>query len=123
MERNKHSLIQELSEKAKQRLFVDRLTTPKNDSAFLYYSKILVMDPKNVLAKDGIKKIGARYAFLANRSYRNFDYKATADLVKRGLEVVPNHTRLLELKKDLERSKPGVFFKSLEKNIQLLMGS
>lgn len=120
VERNKHSLIEELSEKAKQRLFVDRLTTPTDDSAFVYYSRILEIDPENFLALEGIQKIGERYFFLADQAYRQFDYEKTANLVKRGLDVSPKQAGLLELKRDLRRSKPGAFFKSLGKNIQSL---
>ncbi len=111
----KQALIQELSEKAKKSLSKNRLTTPMDDSALLYFNKILKIAPDSVLARTGIRGIADRYAILADQAYRQFDYEKAGIFTRKGLEMAPNHARLKELKTDLTRSKPGVFLKSLEK--------
>ncbi len=118
IEKIKQALIQEWYEKATQRLSKNRLTTPADDSAFLYFANILQISPDSVLGRSGMRKIADRYAILADQAYKQFDYEKAELFTRKGLEIAPDHTRLKELKDDLTRSKPGVFFKTLEKNLQ-----
>ena len=65
-----------------------------------------------------MQRIADKYSALAEESYRGLKFSQARVFVDRGLKVVPKHKRLLELKNDLSRSKPGIFFKAIKKNIE-----
>jgi len=48
-----------------QALDADRLLSPENNNAFNYFSRALVMDSDNEIAREGIAAIVARYLALA----------------------------------------------------------
>jgi len=106
-----------LDKKAKKSLARNRLTTPTTDSAFLYYSEIKKIDSGSRLAKDGLMAIADRYMSLAEKAYRQFNYEKSRVFVAKGLKVVPEHRELKQMKEELAKSKPEVFFKTLGKNI------
>jgi serine/threonine protein kinase len=116
----KQTFIAELYNKAEARLAANRLTTPADDSALLYYNKIKEVDPYSAQVQAGLQKIADRYASIADLAYRKFNFRSAEEYVKKGLMVVPGHSRLLTLKRDLTKSKPEIFFKGLEKNIDAL---
>ncbi len=119
----KQMYIAELYNKAEKRLTVNRLTTPADDSALLYYNKIKEINPYSAQALSGFQRIADRYALMADLAYRKFDFRTAEKYVKRGLMVVPDHSRLLTLNRDLTRSKPEIFLKGLEKNIDALFSN
>ncbi|MBU1567868.1 MAG: protein kinase [Proteobacteria bacterium] len=110
--------IRKLADKAEEALQKNQLTTPANDCAHKYYLNILHIDGKNSLAMRGIQRIADRYAELAEEAYRNLNIGKSREYVRQGLAVAPQHRHLLQLQRDLTRSKPGMFFKSLEKSIK-----
>ena len=112
----KEKLILNLTGKAEQALRRNDLTTPTDDCAYKYYNEILKIERQNPIALNGMKKIADRYAVLAEDAYRNLNLTNAREFVRSGLAVAPNHPKLLELQRDLSRSKPGIFFKSLEKS-------
>ena len=114
----KQILIADLYKKAEERLNANWLTNPADDSALLYYNKIKEVNPYSVQAQAGLRKIADRYASMADLAYRKFDFRTAEEYVKRGLTVVPDHDRLLTLKRDFPRSKPEVFAKGVEKNAE-----
>ncbi len=109
--------VETLAAKARQRLEENKLTTPVGDSALAYFQKIERIDPDSKIARRGYQEIANRYASLAEDAYRNLQYETCRQYVDKGLEVMPGHKRLLALKVDLSRSKPGKFFRSVKKNI------
>ncbi len=117
-EKEKKLFIEELATKAQQALENNNLTSPPGACAYGYYRDILVLDPDSVIARQGIGKIANKYADLADTAYRNLHLVNAREYVKKGLDVQPNHERLLSLQQDLALSKPGIFFKSLQKNLQ-----
>lgn len=117
-EKEKRMLIGELAQKAQHSIEIDNLTTPSKDCAYRYYQDIRKLDHDNVIAKNGMKKIANRYADLAEDSYRNLNLVNAREFVKKGLKVQSDHDRLLALQGDLSLSKPGIFFKMLQKNVQ-----
>lgn len=121
LETQRQTAIHKLVLKAEQCLKEDQLTTPKDDSAFLHYSEILKVDPKSSLAQEGFGKIADRYAVIAGWAFRQFNFDTSSTFVRNGLEVVPDHPRLLGLQEDLNRGHPGLFFKSVEKNVNALI--
>jgi hypothetical protein len=68
-----------------------------------------------------MRKIADRYAELADTYYRNFNLANAREYVRKGLIVQPDHERLLGIQQDLSLSKPGMFFKMLEKNVQTVI--
>ena len=114
----KKEAIRILAGKAEAALQKDHLTSPEGDCAHRYYSEILQLDGNNVLAVAGMQKIADRYAVLAEESYRNLNIAQCREYVRQGLAIAPQHRQLLQLRRDLTRSKPGMFFKSLEKSFK-----
>lgn len=101
---------------AQQAFGRDKLTSPASTSAQHYYNQIKEVDSNNHAAQTGLYAIGDRYTELATEAYINLNLNRTQRLIQKGLQVVPDHHGLLGLKKDLTRSKPGIFFDSLKKN-------
>lgn len=114
----KKQLVKGLRLKAQRALSSNNLTTPTKTSAYTYYSDILKLDSNNTDALNGLQKIADKYAVLADESYRDLNFSKARVFVERGLMVVPQHKRLLEIKSDLSRSKPGIIFKAIKKNIE-----
>ena len=56
---------------------------PKNRSAYLYLQSALEIDPENALARRGLKRIGERYAVLANRALKEESYDKAGRYVDR----------------------------------------
>ncbi|THB76302.1 MAG: serine/threonine protein kinase [Desulfobacteraceae bacterium] len=110
--------IQGLIEKAEQSIEESRLSTPENDCAVLYYRRVLEVDPDNEPAKSGMIRIGNRYAALAEGAWRRLKIKRARYLVRIGLEAVPGHPRLIELKSEFKENQPGLIFKGIGKSIQ-----
>ena len=110
-----------LAAKARKRLQENKLTTPVDDSALTYFEKIGEIEPESKIVKRGYQDIADRYAALADEAYRNLQFEKCRHYVDKGLEVMPGHKRLLALKVDLSRSKPGKFFRSVKKNIGTIL--
>lgn len=104
--------------RAEDALQRDNLTTPADDCAYGYYQQVLRMDDKNSAATRGIARIADRYAELAEEAYRNMRINNAKEYVRQGLSIAPQHRQLRQLQRDLSRSKPGIFFKSIEKSIR-----
>ena len=115
--KKKEGDINVLAEKARQRLAENNLTTPVGDSALTYLDKIKAIDPENMIAETGYREIADRYATLGEEAYRTFQYEACREYVNKGLKVMPGHSRLLELKRELSKPAPEKFLKGVGKNI------
>lgn len=117
----KKQLISALADQADISMAKNNLTSPEDNCAYDQYRKILSLDAGSRVALNGIQAIGDRYALLAENSYRNLKIAKARLFVQRGLQVVPDHRQLRQLKRDLTLSKSGIFFKSLEKNVGSLL--
>jgi len=106
--------IQLLLAKAKKHLDNYRLTVPVKNNARYYYQKVLERDPQNQAARQGYYKIANRYARLAEKSMEKFRYERAKHYVDTGLSIVPEHERLLALKKQVDASLPSRIFHSLK---------
>lgn len=111
------SVVNVLAEKARKRLEENNLVTPVGDSALTYFDEIRKIDPDSQIARQGYRAIADRYAFMADEAYRMLNLEKAKEYVNRGLEIVPDHERLLAIRLDLTRSKPGIFIQSMKKNI------
>lgn len=109
-----------LAARAEAALAENRLTTPADDCAFVYYKQIEQLEGRSDTVRRGLEKIADRYAALAEEAYRNLQREKCREYVRQGLAIDPRHRQLLQLQIDLRRSPPGMFFKSLEKSFQPL---
>ena len=121
IEKTKKELIKNFELKALRSMEKDDLTSPPDDCAYKYYQAIEELDNNSAITKAGMVKIANRYAFLADKAYRNLQLANAREYVARGLKVQPDNSRLLGIKQDLSRSKPGIFFRMLEKNIHTVI--
>jgi serine/threonine protein kinase len=121
IKKKKESLIQRLADKAEQRLNEDKITTPEDNSALYYYTEIQKIDPGSALVQAGFQEMADRYASMADLAYRKFDFVSTKNYVQKGLTLVPDHVRLLQLKSDLNKSHPEIYMKSVEKNTEFFL--
>jgi type II secretory pathway predicted ATPase ExeA len=76
----------------------DRLTIPSGRSAFSYFSQVLVLDPDNEVAQQGMQRIVARYRGMAQRALQREEFSRAQTLAARGLGIKPGDTSLLRLK-------------------------
>jgi len=120
LESERKQVIEDFAAKADTCLMDNRLKTPYNDSALKYYREIEKIDAGNVLVQEGYRKIGAAYARLADRAFRELDLDSSRHYVSEGLEVDPDNWELQLLERELTKSKPEIFFKSMEKNLKKL---
>jgi len=114
----KQKLVGKLTEKAEEAMRSNRLIIPADDNAFQYYREILAIDPQNKTALQGITKIGDNYAELAESAFQNLKILDAKEYVRQGLAVDPQHPHLLQLQKDLMKSKTGLFLKGMEKYLK-----
>lgn len=118
--KERQRLIRELADQAERCLAENKLTTPVDDNALKYYLDIQKLDQNSVLVPEGFRKIGDRYASLADRAFRRLDLGSARHYVSEGLAVAPNHWYLLNLNRELQKSNPEIFIKSMEKNLKSL---
>ncbi|BCL61627.1 hypothetical protein DGMP_23200 [Desulfomarina profundi] len=117
----KNRLLADFEMKALEALEKNRLSTPEGDCAYKYYSDILRIDKDNPRALQGLRTISDRYAAQAEKALLNLNMKKARYYIRQGLLITPDHKLLLELQDDLKRSKPGIFFKSLKKDLETLL--
>jgi serine/threonine protein kinase len=103
----KEQKIQRLLKQARESLEAGRLTTPVEDCATHYFRQLQNLDPDNQAASQGLYEIGSQYASLAERSIEQFNYRRAEHYIKTGLSVVPEHERLLALKRQVHAPLPG----------------
>ena len=106
--------IQLLLTKARKSFNNYRLTVPAKNCARYYYQKVLEIDPQNKIARQGYYNIANRYAWLAEKSLEKFKYERAKSYVVTGLSIVPEHERLLALKRRVDASLPSRVFHSIK---------
>ena len=74
-EETSDSRITEYLEKAQQAFKQQRLTTPKDDSAYFWAKKVLVVDPKNAEAQKLLNRAFDKYLSWANTQYQHEDMR------------------------------------------------
>jgi type II secretory pathway predicted ATPase ExeA len=91
-----------LIERAEQALAEDRLLIPAGNSAHEYYQQVLSEDPGNVRAREGMRRIVARYTALAGSAINHGDNDRALRYIARGLRVHPGDVRLLGMQEHLK---------------------
>ncbi len=92
-------VVQALHWLGKKSLEDFRLTSPAEDNAYYYYSRLLEADPGDKVAAAGLLNIADRYAYLAERFFLENDYGKAQAYTNIGLKFNPNLAALIKLQK------------------------
>ncbi len=111
-------IIRDLARRAEEKIAENMLTTPADDCALKYYREIEAIDADNGLIKEGFRKIGDRYALLADSAFRQLDFDSARHFVSEGIGIDPDNYRLQILERELLKSKPEMIMKGVEKNLK-----
>ncbi len=98
LERIRQLQLTKLLKLGSERFEQQRLTRPLRDNAYFYYQQALLLDPENIVAKEGLERITVEYIALAQDSFAKHEYGNGLNFVNQGLEVDPGNATLLELK-------------------------
>ena len=83
--------------KARFAMESDKLTTPEEDNAYLYYQEVIELVPDHEGARQGLMEIANRHADLAEQAIDRFEYVKAERYVSEGLRVQPDNPRLVAL--------------------------
>lgn len=100
--------VKDFLELAQIHFEVGYLTAPSGSNALWAYKQVLEIDPYNQDAHKGLKKIAAVVEQQAVEFYNLGNYKASLAKIEEGLEAVPKHQELLELKDQILKSGMGL---------------
>ena len=114
--------VRELLARAEQAVAADRLTTPKGNNAYQLYREVLALEPQNVAAHQGLAAIAERYADMADAAFREMRLPTANKFCRQGLAIDPQNPRLRQLQRDLGKSKPAMFLKSIERSFNAPQG-
>jgi len=100
-------VVKDFLELAQIHFEVGYLTSPSGSNALWAYRQALGIDPYNYEAQEGLKKIAGFMEQQAFELYGEGKYKASLAKVEEGLEAVPKHNALLELKDQVLKASLG----------------
>lgn len=86
-----------------------RLTAPPRDNALYYFTRLLRLEPENTAARQGLRRIAAAYALLAERAIAEDSYAKARGYVGIGLQIDPQNESLLALQKMTDPQQRGWF--------------
>jgi len=93
-----------------------RLTTPKNNSAFLFYRKILLLNPNHQGAIEGISNLSEIYLSWAIRSVESLEFLKAKEYIKKAEFLDPDNLNIVSVKKMVaKRSQQKTILFSLNK--------
>lgn len=90
-----------LLQRARLQLRSNQLTQPPGNNAYESYQKILLEDPSNEEALQGIQKVASRYEQLARKHWGQGEFQKSLALINEGLAVSPQHSGLNGLKQEI----------------------
>jgi serine/threonine-protein kinase PpkA len=116
-------LIAQWIERAQGQFQSGRLTTPPGDNAFETYRMLLAVVPGQAEALAGLEQIATRYVQLAEAAREPGNMEASLALIDQGLQAVPGHARLAELRTALGSGQAEAIRGLLGKAEQQLVAS
>jgi len=84
-----------------------RLTAPPRDNAYYYFTRVLQIDPGNRAAREGLRAIARKCAFLAEREMAAGDHERALSYVGVGLQIDPGNESLRVLRDLADTPQPG----------------
>jgi len=97
--------IKALLRQAEAHLAADRLTTPPGMNALEKYREVIGLDPENVEAEEGLKRLVGRYVELANKAITSGDYAKAGEYLDRADKVIEGDNRVLFSRAKLKEAK------------------
>ena len=94
--------IEQLLSKGQQSLDDFRLLTPEDNNAYSYYRAVLLLDPENEEAHEGIQGIVDRYINLVKKAVDRHENDRARRYVTRGLSIQPANRELLALQDSID---------------------
>lgn len=110
--RKKLDLLHLSARKAMQQ---GNLIQPAQYNAHAYFSEILLLDPQDQAAADGLELICDKYLSLAEQSLAVKEYNQAEKYAQDGLTVQADYPRLVEIKKRITREREEHIFELSEK--------
>ena len=104
VEQGQAETIEQLLSRAQQSLDDFRLLTPEGDNAYGYYRAVLLLDPVNDDAYEGIQDIVDRYITLVRKAADQHEYARASRYITRGLSIQPTNRELLSLQDSIDRA-------------------
>lgn len=89
-----------------------RLTSPPQDNAYYYYSRLREIDPASSTATDGFKRIAERFALLAEREIAEGRDGQAQSYITIGLQIDPGNAVLAQLR-ELAQTRKHSFMEAL----------
>ena len=84
-----------------------RLTTPEKNSAFLFYKKILALDPNHRGAIEGISNLSEIYLSWAIRSVESLNFVKARQHLEKAELLDPKNLNIISVKKMLDKKEPA----------------
>jgi len=94
--------IEALLTRAGQHIEASRLTRPAGNNAYANYLQVLVLDPENEAAEEGLQRIATHYLKLASIRKERGQLRKSLAYIRSGLNVVADHEDLLALREQVE---------------------
>jgi type II secretory pathway predicted ATPase ExeA len=94
--------IEGLIAQGQRALKEDRLLTPAQDSAYIYFQSTLKLEPDNAEAAEGMEQIVEQYVLLANKALAKQKRIMADRYIARGLSIQPDNSKLLALKEVMQ---------------------
>lgn len=98
--------IDALVELGDSHLEIGFLIEPPGSNAYDSYEQVLKLDPENLRARAGMRRIGDKMEALAIQSRDRGDIVRGMKLVEEGLRILPDHAGLLALKRTMGAEQP-----------------
>ena len=93
--------VARLLERANEAIEDFRLTRPEGNNALDYYNEVLALDPGNLDAVEGYRRVANRYGVLARSEIAKGNLAKAGDFVSRGLSLDPDNAQLLAIESDV----------------------
>jgi serine/threonine protein kinase len=106
--------ISRLLAQAGQHLEAQPLTLTAVNSAYESLQEVLKLDSENGQAKRGVAQLGAAYRQVAEQQRQQGDFQASLASIDRGLEIAPEQSALLELRREVETQFAAAQKRTLE---------
>jgi TPR repeat protein len=114
--------VRELLDQAQAQLAAYRLTRPRGDNAYETYARVLKEAPGNQEARRGIQRIAERYNQLARQNYKQGKLEKATTFITDGLAIMPRHSGLLALQKEITREHTTDKYQSFESGERFYYG-
>lgn len=101
----KAAAIRQSLEAGDRALKAYRLTTPSEDNAYSHYQNVLKIDPGNIGAKAGIKKVAEIYAQLSRKELNKGNYRLARVYLRRGSKMGPGYATWSQLGAEISKQE------------------